>query len=346
MTPLAYPNNRYCGLAEGYTTYIYNDALNAQISVARRPGGVTEDLSVRGLPLHGYHAPTDQNGTPSFWEDLGGILKGSPTAVWDANTTQFDVFGIGTDDRVYHIRWTLSTSWGQWGVIATSPGLGYSGTAITETVNVDREPNGQFDLFIRGPSADGEHALLASDGLTLYYWESIGSPVSGAGIKGTPSGRWNSQGSRLDVFAVGNDDHPHLTSWTASGWTPWSGAYTGPSVAAAVASTSGAIASVNEQVMAVRAPDDSLDVFYRGASNDAIHIWTNSNGTLLGWESLGGVIKGAPDGKWNANTTHLDVFVIGNDDRGYQNTFYGPCGGTPPCYWSGWRSLTGGGTWG
>ena len=101
------------------------------------------------------------------------------------------------------------------------------------------------------------------------------------------------------------------------------------------------MASVNEMVMAVRAPDDTIDLFFRGTANDAMHIRTDQNGTVIsGPESLGGIIKGAPDGKWNATMTRLDVFVIGTDDQPKQKTFNQPGG------WSPWRSLPGGGIWG
>jgi Peptidase family M23 len=106
MTPLASPGVRYCGLQQGFTTYILNDTPAEQVPVARRQQGGTEDLLMRGTNIHGLHAPTDANGTPYFWEDLGGLLKGSPTGVWNSTTTQLDVFGIGMDDRVFHIVWT------------------------------------------------------------------------------------------------------------------------------------------------------------------------------------------------------------------------------------------------
>jgi hypothetical protein len=342
MSPLANPGVRYCGLTQGPAASILNDSLNEQVPVSRRPQGGTEDLFMRGTPIHGYHAPTDQLGTPSFWDDLHGLLKGSPTAVWDSGASQLDVFAIGNDDRPYHTAWTAS-GWGTWGVIDASPGFGYSGLSLTETVTVDRRPSGtpRLDLLMRGPANEVQHAVL--DGAAhLQNWESLGSPSS-AGVKGTPSGRWNAQGNRFDVFAIGNDDHLHLITWTASGWTSWSGPYLGPAAASAAASSSGAVASINEMVMAIRAPDDSLDVFFRGStSNDAVHLWMTSTGAFLGWESAGGIVKGAPDAKWDANMTRLDVFVIGNDDLGYQNTYNRPGGGIPP-YWSGWHLLQGGG---
>jgi hypothetical protein len=82
-----------------------------------------------------------------------------------------------------------------------------------------------------------------------------------------------------------------------------------------------------------------MDLFYRGQSNDAIHVLVNIYGNYVAWESLGGVVKSAPDGMWNATQTRLDVFAIGNDDRGYQDTF----NTLPNPYWSGWRVLPGGG---
>ena len=338
MTPLATPGVRYCPNAQAdpcpSCTYIFNDSINEQIPVARRPQGGTEDLFMRGTTLHAYHTPTDSSGTPTAWEDHLGLIKGSPTGVWDASTSRLDMYVVGSDSRIYRQVFTATGGWGAWEVMSTSPGLGFSGPSLTETVTVDRPSGGGFDLLIRGPSGDAQDASLDGGG-NLQFWESLGSPL-GAGINGTPSSRWNLQGTRQDVFAVGSDDHVYIKSWTGSAWTSWRGPYPGPAVASAVASSSGARASVNEQVMAVRAPDDTIDLFYRGQSNDAVHVRVDRFGNFLGWDSLGGVVKGAPDGMWDATMTRLDVFVIGTDDRGYQNT-------NTMGIWSGWRVLPGGG---
>jgi peptidase M23-like protein len=324
MTPLASPGVRYCGLTQGTRTIILNDSPAEQVPVASRPQGGTEDLFMRATNIHGLHAPTDVNGTPYFWEDLGGLLKGSPTGVWNSTTTQLDVFGIGMDDRVFHIVWT-SSGWGAWVPIATGPGsLGFSGPSETESVNVERESSGQMDLFIRGVNGDAQHALLSAGG-ALIYWESLGGLV-----KGAPSGRWNMAGTRLDVYAIDVNDRPQHIYWQypPGSWQPWSGALQGQAASAGT-----------EMIMTVRRPNDQMDLFMRGPASDGLHAWTDTAGNIgAPWESLGGIIKGAPDGKWNAAQTRLDVFAIGIQDWPHEITWSNG--------WSSWHPLSGGGVWG
>lgn len=306
---------------------IQNDWPSEQIPVARHPTGLSEDVLMRGSTIHGFQTQTDNNGMPLGWHDLdlGGLFKGSPTAAYDSTMSRLDVFGVATDGLVYHLAWTSSGGWGSsWAPVPTQAGLGVSGTSETETVNVDREPNGQLDLFIRGVSGDAQHALLASSG-TLYYWESLGGAV-----KGAPTGRWNNAGTQLEVFAIGTDDHPHRITWDYS-WGGWTSALQG------TAATAG-----TEMVMAVRKPaDDSIELLFRGTANDAVHEHFNSAGGFVYSESLGGTVKGAPDGEWDAQTARLVVFAIGTTDVAWERT---SATGVAP--WGPWTQLTGGAIWG
>ncbi len=300
---------------------IYNDGSAAQgfateqVTVARRPGGTLEDLLIRGATpsgaASGVQVPTDENGTPvsPSWTDLGGVIKGSPTAVWNPATAVLDVLGIGTDDRVWHKSWSGSTGWTGWSPVATSAGLGVSGVALTEAVNVERRNDGGMDLFIRGPRGDAQHASLNAASV-LQYWEAIGG--AGTNIKGPPSGRWNASGSRLDVYAIGSNDSPYHIAWTTiGGWGGWQGPWTGASASAGT-----------ELIMAVRRPvDDTVDLFLEGATTHAYNYWTDVNGNYLGLQDRGGATKGAPDGKWNGNQTRLDIFAIGTNDLEYRATF-------------------------
>lgn len=348
MTPLATPGVRYCGLYQNTTTYIFNDWLNEQIPTARRPGGQTEDLLMRGLSLHGFQDPTDSSGNPvPPWRDLGGLFKGSPTAVWNSTTTELDVFGVGIGDGIFYRRWFSTSGWDAgWTQIAA--GTLVAGTALTESVNAERRQDGGVDLFFEGPAGDAQHASI--DASLNYQWaESLGTPgPGGLGIGGAPSGRWNSQGTRLDVFVIGNDNHPYRKSFVCGypycTWGSWTGPYQG-TAASAGSSSSGAAASVTEIVMAVRAPDDSIDLFFRGTANDGVHEWTDQYGSYIGMESLGCCIKGAPDAKWDATQTHLVVFAIGLNDQAYADTWSNPGWPVPPS-WSGWTALGGGGVWG
>lgn len=237
-------------------------------------------------------------------------------------------------------RWKSSTGWdANW----TQTAL-VAGTTMTETVNSERIGD-SVELYFEGSGGDAQIADLDSSLSLIGQPVSIGSPTSPSGIKGAPSGRWNSTGTRLDVFVIGSDDHPYRRSercdvppcvWD-SRWTQLPG-----TAATAAISSSGATASGTEMVMAIRAPDDTIDIFFRSTSNDAFHESLDQFGNFLRSESLGGVIKGAPDAKWDAAKSRLDVFAIGTNDQVWQDTW--TQGSNPP--WSGWRALPGGGTWG
>lgn len=341
MTSLASPGVRYCGLYQGVTTYIFNDWLSEQVPTARRPGGQTEDLFMRGLSIHGFQVPTDTNGNPTeAWVDLGGWIKGSPTGVWNSSTTELDVFAIGTGDGIYYKRWKSSSGWdANW-----TPTALVAGTTMTETVNSERIGD-NVELYFEGSGGDAQIADFDSSLNLLGQPVSIGSPTSPTGIGGAPSGRWNSSGTRLDVFVIGSDNHPYRRSercdfppcvWD-SRWTQLPG-----TAASAGTSSSGITAGVTEMVMSVRAPDDTIDLFFRGTANDAIHESLDQFGNFLQSETLGGVIKGAPDAKWDAYKSRLDVFAIGTNNQVWQDTW--TQGSSPP--WSGWRLLPGGGVWG
>jgi murein DD-endopeptidase MepM/ murein hydrolase activator NlpD len=302
------------------STALRNDWPSEQVVVARKPSTDTEDLLLRDGTLAAYIAATDANGTPQPWGSLGGGIKGSPTGVWNSAGTVLDVFAIGLNDHVYRRRW--SGAWGGWTAVAVSGSLGISGKADTESVNSEERPDGTIDLFIRGTSADAQHAVLDANA-NLLYWESLGGA-----IKGAPSGRWDSTTTRLDVFAIGAGNHPYHIDWiTRIGWQSWSGALTG------TVATAG-----TEAIMVVRAPDDSLDLFIRATDNTAWHATADSSGYITSWASMGGGIKGAPDGKWNSAMTRLDVFAIASNDLPYQDTWTGT--------WSGWHPVSPGHKWG
>jgi hypothetical protein len=86
--------------------------------------------------------------------------------------------------------------------------------------------------------------------------------------------------------------------------------------------------------MAVRRPDDTLDLFLRGTADDVIHNHFDHGGNLLAWESVGGIIKGAPDAKWSADGTRLDIFVIGTSDQPWVRTWTNTAG------WGSWTPIT------
>ena len=311
--------DRYGCAGDSSTEFISTPPLE-QVAVAARPLSA-EDLLLRGTDGSIYHAPTDIRGTPLYWQDLLGGFKGTPCGVWDASGTRLDVFGIGLDDHPWRNTSTDGAqTWGGW-VQQT----GLSGSSETESVTCTRRPNGIVDLFMRGPSGDGLHGYTDSSG-NIVAWDSLGGIV-----KGAPSGAWNALQTRLDIYAIGNDDHPYHGVCTTNGgpcapssWSGWTDRFSGS-----------AGSTEDELISVIRRPDGTMDVFLLATNWAGYHGPTDANGVILTWESLGGVIKGAPSAKWDPDQTRLDVFAVGINDQLYQITW-------TSLGWGPWGSLSGG----
>jgi hypothetical protein len=190
-------------------------------------------------------------------------------------------------------------------------------------------PGATEDLDIRGSTNDSWHAPTYSNGQPTV-WESLGTGVV---IKGQPSAVWDSGGNRLDVFAIWWTGYVFHDAWVnPTGWTGWSDV--------GIPQTAGQ--SETEGINVTRRPiDNTIDIFFRGPGPDPVHqtAWhaqTDSSGHAMNWEQIpGGLVKGAPSGRWDSGTSRLDVFAIGVSDDLVWHTIklYG-CG----C-WSSWSAL-------
>jgi hypothetical protein len=85
--------------------------------------------------------------------------------------------------------------------------------------------------------------------------------------------------------------------------------------------------------MVVRAPDDTLDLFFVGTAHDGFHESLDQYGNYIRIDSLGGILKAAPDAKWDAYKSELDVFAIGANDQAWEITW------TPSGWSPSWRLL-------
>lgn len=204
--------------------------------------------------------------------------------------TGFDRYGCGTGD-------TTTT---------------FTSTPPNQQIGVSRRSDGTLDLLIRGLDGVAYHAPTDRSGTPLY-WESLQLTV-----KGTPSGVWDGVANRLDVYAIGiNDDHPYHDAFVGGSWSGWAQQQQ--------AGLSGS--SETEQVNVDKRPDGTIDLFLRGQDGAAWHEITDSNGTVVSSESLGGIFKGTPSAVWILQTLH--VYAIGLNDQPYHNTWVGGA-------WSGW----------
>lgn len=203
----------------------------------------------------------------------------------------------------------------------------------------------RMDLFALGKD-DLIHQLVWTSGGGWQNWDLPGFPVSrpAAGAGSSPYAVWSQhdglgQGHRLDVWVAGFDNNLYQITYCDSqgqfcpvlnGWSGWN-LMSGVTVAStpAIAARRGDNAANLRQDLFTRAYNTSF--FYE-------QPWTPSTG-YTGWTSAP---SGPPAGArsepsaqwWGSSDNLLDVFVLGDDGRLYQNflTNSDPIAPT----WSGW----------
>jgi hypothetical protein len=245
---------------------------------------------------------------------LGGVITSNPVAIANADG-RIEVFAKGTDNALYH-NWQLapaSSNWSGW--------VGLGGNASGDPA-VARNSDGRLQVFYRG----GDNLLYTLSQTT----PGVNSWSAHANLFGTlisnPSVVANSDG-RLEVFAVmSNNAVNHIWQNTpgANSWSGWFsiGGFT------------------NSQQLAVeRNLDGWLQVFFRGAGDNAIHTMKQSSSAPGGWTadaSLGGGFTSDPSVGVNADG-RLEIFAKGMDNALFHNWQTTPSG-----TWSGWAGLGGG----
>lgn len=212
------------------------------------------------------------------WQSLGGSVLGSPAPLVLPDGRAV-VFAVGRDLRIWVRYETTPGNWSDWSKFNTSPTLAVSTTrlggglvlvlalesrgAITATF---QQADGSFspwqrigrpaDVFVSAPQVavlpDGRAEVHAvSFGGALFRtrtvasgweaWHSLGGPIAGVGVIGTPALVGTSDG-RLAVVVRGADGLAYLNrqvvqdgAW--SGWTPLGMRAISSDVAAAAAGT-------------------------------------------------------------------------------------------------------------
>lgn len=208
------------------TTCTAGQSETEAVNATRRPDG-SIDLFFRGggsgcggtctdaSHCAAIHVHTDAFGGNPFWENIGGAIEGAPAGRWDSTPTSLDVFAIGTDNNVWQKPYFPGRGWGVWQALNVEQA---SGQAEDETVSVVRRSDNSMDLFIRGPSGDAWTAHTDSGGVVQgSAWKWLGGAIRGA-----PDAVWTGT-SRIDVFAIGVDDHIWRRTWTSpnSDYGPW-----------------------------------------------------------------------------------------------------------------------------
>jgi hypothetical protein len=207
-------------------------------------------------------------------DDIAGIrslYSYPPAAVsWAAN--RLDIFGLGTDEAMYHKAWDGSswrpsiTDWERLGGILRSPQSVASWAA------------NRLDIFGLGTDKAMYHKWFDRGWRpSITDWERLG------GICASPPAAVSWGSNRLDIFGLGTDKAIFHKAWDGSRWHPsttdWErlgGIFTSPPAAVAWAA-------------------NRLDIFGLGTDGAMYHkAWDGSrwHPSTLDWERLGGVFLG------------------------------------------------------
>lgn len=188
------------------------------------------------------------------WENLGGVIIGSPAAVsWGAG--RIDVFVRGTDNALWHKY--FNGSWSGWeslgGYIMSSPTAASWGS-------------GRLDVFAKG--SDNSLVHIAYDG-AWTGWESLGGVITSS------PAAVSTAGNSIDVFARGTDNAMWHRAYN-NYWYDWE------SLGGGFISSPAAL-KMNDGVVGVFAIGGGNTLYHRYKTN----MWSN-------WTSLGGNWASAP----------------------------------------------------
>lgn len=175
------------------------------------------DVFVVGLDGALYHKYLDAAGWhPAVGYDrLGGILWGSPTAVW-LNNGRMHVLCAGTDGALYHKVWDGS----QW--LPSHDGLEQLGTdQALYPVAIPSTRPGRVDVFAVGASGNVIHKAWDEVGMSWLPSHTTYDDLRGV-FRGGPTAVTDGL-NRIDVFARGTDDQIHVNTWIGSlgSWSDW-----------------------------------------------------------------------------------------------------------------------------
>ncbi|WP_433591764.1 hypothetical protein [Nocardia sp. CA-145437] len=225
-----------------------------------------------------------------------------------------DLFAIGNDDRPVTTFWSATDGWrGEW---MTLPGNTLIDHRTQQITAIARQP-GVLDLF----AIDNQGRPI-----TTFWSAASGSADNPTGWRGDwmalPGNTFLDHTTQritavarkpgnLDLFAIGNDDRPITTFWTATdGWRGDWMTLPGNTL----------IDHRTQQITAVARKPGNLDLFAIGNDDRPITtFWTATDGWRGDWMTL----PGSPfiDRRTQRISAvarkpgNLDLFVINNNDR-------------------------------
>lgn len=185
----------------------------------------------------------------------------------------------------------------------------------------------RIDVFAAGFNGATMTNWWSASAGTWAGWSQIGGGIANGGGSGSPiSSVHRAGGTRVEVFTVGTDGQV----WTASSevgqaWSGWSQV------------PGGLICRPGSTVTAISRTPHQIDLFTTAANGAVMSTWWND--TTGGWPGYwfqvsGGVAAaGAPVTAIARYSTHIDVFVVGTDNRAY-STFWDQSSG-----WANWFAV-------
>ena len=267
------------------------------------------DVFVIGTDQRVYTAawePDFADGWHGWWQLLGGVAApGAHVTAVSRSADHLDVFVVGTDGHVYTAAWEpdFADGWHGWWRIGNL--VAPQGAAVH---CVSRSTD-HLDIFVTDINGNIQTAAWEPDFADGWHgWWQING---GRAAPGAPVTAVSRSTDHLDIFVTGTDGHVYTAAWEpdfADGWHGWwrIGNLAAPQGAA---------------VHCVSRSTDHLDIFVTDASGmtqtaawepdfaDGWHGWWQING--------GRAAPGAPVTAVSRSTDHLDIFVVGTDNRVY-----------------------------
>ncbi|HTD21109.1 MAG TPA: hypothetical protein VK738_00485 [Terriglobales bacterium] len=217
-----------------------------------------------------------------------------------ARGSNLEIFGLGTDNHIYHKRldgqaWDASEG-GDWEDLGMANGHTFSSPPAVVAWDANR-----LDVFALNDGNNMMHKIW--DG-QWREWEDLG----GVFVSPPAAGSWGKD--RLDVVALGADNGMRWNSWDGANWQGWTDQGGGP---------------FNSPLAVVAGPwgPGRLDVVVRNQNNQMYHAAEAKqflgNITWLDWQPLGGSQWGgvfaSPPAMvaWAAN--RLDMFALGINNQ-------------------------------
>ena len=272
----------------------------------------------------GQHAIVVENSGANGEVDLCFGTVGPPSAAvvsWSAE--RLDIFGLGTNNEMFHKYWSPSTGWGP-----SQTGWEAIGGVFNSPPAVVSWSAERLDIFGLGTDNQMYHKYWSPTtgwGPSQTGWEAIG------GVFNSPPAVVSWAAERLDIFGLGTDNQMYHKYWSPS--TGWGPSQTGWE---AIGGTFDSMPAV------VSWAAERLDIFGLGTDKQMYHkYWSPSTGwgpSQTGWEAIGGTFNSAPAAvSWAAE--RLDIFGLGTDNEMFHK-YWSPTTGWGPSQ-AGWEAIGG-----